>query len=368
MSEPKKPISHAKEPEPKPDMDKKASSKGGSHVRKRKLRFDRIAAVFVPLLLIVLLIGALCFHSCQRRKQPEDSGNAAVATATTKQTEKATDKPKKTTEPDVATDTTKTTTSTEETSRKDGKQITLAANGVDQGNLILINKEHSYDFPNGDPKLESVYEKRNSSYSVSDMEVQLDAETIAQLNKMMSAFETETGLGGMQVFSGYRDKADQDSRYEDGSTGFRGGYSDYHSGRSFNLKINFGDGTSDYYNAEKYPKYSWIAEHAAEYGFVVRYPDGKDEKTGEDSRTYTFRYVGVPHALYMQEHNLCLEEYIDRVHSYSADNPLEITADGKTYQVFYVGIGGTKDVQVTIPSGTYTASGDNISGYIVTCE
>ena len=130
MSEPKKPISHAKEPEPKPDMDKKASSKGGSHVRKRKLRFDRIAAVFVPLLLIVLLIGALCFHSCQRRKQPEDSGNAVVATATTKQTEKATDKPKKTTEPDVATDTTKTTTSTEETSRKDGKQITLAAKGV----------------------------------------------------------------------------------------------------------------------------------------------------------------------------------------------------------------------------------------------
>ena len=294
MSEPKKPISHAKEPEPKPDMDKKASSKGGSHVRKRKLRFDRIAAVFVPLLLIVLLIGALCFHSCQRRKQPEDSGNAVVATATTKQTEKATDKPKKTTEPDVATDTTKTTTSTEETSRKDGKQITLAAKGVDQGNLILINKEHSYDFPNGDPKLESVYEKRNSSYSVSDMEVQLDAETIAQLNKMMSAFETETGLGGMQVFSGYRDKADQDSRYEGGSTGFRGGYSDYHSGRSFNLKINFGDGTSDYYNAEKYPKYSWIAEHAAEYGFVVRYPDGKDEKTGEDSRTYTFRYVAYP--------------------------------------------------------------------------
>ncbi len=70
----------------------------------------------------------------------------------------------------------------------------------------------------------------------------------------------------------------------------------------------------------------------------------------------------------MQEHNLCLEEYIDRVHSYSADNPLEITADGNTYQVFYVGIGGTKDVQVTIPSGTYTASGDNISGYIVTCK
>ena len=48
MSEPKKPISHAKEPSPKPDVDKKAARKGGSHARKRKLRLDRIAAVGVP--------------------------------------------------------------------------------------------------------------------------------------------------------------------------------------------------------------------------------------------------------------------------------------------------------------------------------
>ena len=101
---------------------------------------------------------------------------------------------------------------------------------------------------------------------------------------------------------------------------------------------------------------------------MVRYPDGKEEKTGEDSRSYTFRYVGVPHAVYMTEHKLCLEEYVDKIHSYTPANPLEITADGKQYKVFYVGIGGTNDVDVTIPGKTYTASGDNISGYIVTCE
>lgn len=368
MSEPKKPISHAKEPSPKPDVDKKAARKGGSHARKRKLRLDRIAAVGVPFLLIVLLIGALCFHSCQCRKSPEESGSTPVATATTS-AEKVenSEKDTQTDAPDVATDTTKTTQA-EESSLTDGKQITLAAKGVNKGDLILINKDHSYDFPTGDPKLKSVYENRNSSYSVSDMEVQLDAETIQHLNEMMAAFEKETGLSGMQVFSGYRDKADQDARYADGSTDFKGGTSDYHSGRSFNLKINFGDGTSDYYNAEKYPQYSWIAEHAAEYGFVVRYPDGKEEKTGEDSRSYTFRYVGVPHAVYMTEHKLCLEEYVDKIHSYTPANPLEITADGKQYKVFYVGIGGTNDVDVTIPGKTYTASGDNISGYIVTCE
>ena len=91
-------------------MDKKAARKGGSHARKRKLRLDRIAAVGVPFLLIVLLIGSLCFHSCQRRKSPEESGSTPVATATTS-AEKVenSEKDTQTDAPDVATDTTKTT-------------------------------------------------------------------------------------------------------------------------------------------------------------------------------------------------------------------------------------------------------------------
>ena len=60
--------------------------------------------------LIVLLIGALCFHSCQRRKSPEESGSTPVATATTS-AEKVenSEKDTQTDAPDVATDTTKTT-------------------------------------------------------------------------------------------------------------------------------------------------------------------------------------------------------------------------------------------------------------------
>lgn len=355
--------SHAQEPRKKPDTDKKSRAKGGSHVRKRKIRFDRIAVVVVPMLLIVVLIGALCLHSCNQKQTqtPEDSGAAPVATATTAATAEDT-----TSAPDVATGTTNTSTDT--AAQMENTQITLAAKGINKGSLILINNDHSYDFPTGDPKLKSVYEERNSSYSVSDMEVQLEEETLNQLNAMMADFEEETGFRGMQVFSGYRDKADQDDRYNNGSTSFRGGYSDYHSGRTFNLKINFGDGTSDYYNAEKYPDYRWIAEHAAEYGFVVRYPDGKDSITGDESRSYTFRYVGIPHAVYMTQHKLCLEEYVEKVHDYTASDPLEIKVDDVTYAVFYVPIGGTKDVDVTIPSSNYTTSGDNISGYIVTCQ
>lgn len=346
----------------KTTADQKPRVKGGSHAKRRKIRFDRIAVVVIPMLLIIILIGALCLHSCNKsgRLNTGESSIATtpVATAVTTTAQSASES---------ANAATSTMESTADVSAN-AKQITLSAKGINKGNLIVINNDHSYDFPTGDPKLKSVYEERNSSYSVSDMEVQLDTETIAQLNAMMAAFEEETGYSGMQIFSGYRTKEDQDSRYDNGSTGFRGGCSDYHSGRSFNLKINFGDGTSDYYNAEKYPDYAWISEHAAEYGFVVRYPDNKEGVTGEESRSYTFRYVGIPHAMYMTEHKLCLEEYIEKLHSYSVDNPLEITVDDTTYSVFYVPIGGTNDVDVTIPSENYTASGDNINGYLVTCE
>lgn len=337
----------------------KEQKHGGSHVVKRKVRFDRIAAVVVPLLLIVILIGALCLRSCQKSGKLKLPHKAETTTAATTVTES---NPTQTTTP-VATD---TTAPTEQLEHTDGKEITLPANDWNKGNLIVINKEHEYSFPIDDPVLSSIHENRNSSYSVSDHEVELETETLEHLNEMMADYEAETGFNGMEIFAGYRSSEDQESRYENGNSDFHGGYSDYHTGRSFNLKIKFGDGTSDYYNAEKYPEYSWIAENAASYGFVVRYPEGKDDYTGDESRTYTFRYVGVPHAAYMTENDLCMEEYVENLQQYTADAPLEVAAEGTNYQIFYVPAesGSTK---ATVPSEAYTISGDNIGGYIITC-
>ena len=53
-----------------------------------------------------------------------------------------------------------------------------------------------------------------------------------------------------------------------------------------------------------------IAELAPQYGFVLRYPDGKSDITGVDFENWHYRYVGVENAPYMQKHNLVLEEYI----------------------------------------------------------
>ena len=53
-----------------------------------------------------------------------------------------------------------------------------------------------------------------------------------------------------------------------------------------------------------------IAQLAPQYGFVLRYPEGKSNITGVDFEHWHYRYVGVESAQYMQKRNLVLEEYI----------------------------------------------------------
>lgn len=54
----------------------------------------------------------------------------------------------------------------------------------------------------------------------------------------------------------------------------------------------------------------WIAEHATEYGLIIRYPQGKEEITGYKYEPWHVRYVGTEHAQAMQDSGAeTLEEY-----------------------------------------------------------
>ncbi len=56
--------------------------------------------------------------------------------------------------------------------------------------------------------------------------------------------------------------------------------------------------------------YAWLTEHCAEYGFILRYPEGKEEYYGTACNHAHFRYVGLEAAQYITEHGLCLEEFL----------------------------------------------------------
>ena len=57
--------------------------------------------------------------------------------------------------------------------------------------------------------------------------------------------------------------------------------------------------------------YRWLVDHCTDYGFILRYPAGKEQFYGVACRHPAhFRYVGVEAAKYITEHDLCLEEFL----------------------------------------------------------
>ena len=59
------------------------------------------------------------------------------------------------------------------------------------------------------------------------------------------------------------------------------------------------------------PVLEWMTEHCAEYGFILRYPEGREEYTGRDAEAGHFRYVGDVAAEYIMRKGITLEEFKD---------------------------------------------------------
>jgi D-alanyl-D-alanine carboxypeptidase len=54
----------------------------------------------------------------------------------------------------------------------------------------------------------------------------------------------------------------------------------------------------------------WLMAHCAEYGFILRYPDGKQQITGKEYEPWHYRYVGKEAAKEIMSRGICLEEYL----------------------------------------------------------
>lgn len=57
----------------------------------------------------------------------------------------------------------------------------------------------------------------------------------------------------------------------------------------------------------------WLKEHCAEYGFILRYPLGKEYITGIQYEPWHFRYVGKEAAANIMERGITLEEFLDEL-------------------------------------------------------
>lgn len=98
---------------------------------------------------------------------------------------------------------------------------------------------------------------------------------------------------------------------------------------------------------------------AARFGFIERYPAGARSVTHIDAEPWHFRYIGAPHAAWLTDAGLTLEEYVGRLAGYSPAAPLRRA--GCT--VFTVPEGAAFSVP---ESARWTASADNCGRTVVT--
>lgn len=83
----------------------------------------------------------------------------------------------------------------------------------------------------------------------------------------------------------------------------------------------------------KEPECIWMAEHCHEYGFILRYPQDKEDVTEINYEPWHMRYVGIPAATYIMENGLCLEEFTEELQQAIRDY-LEAGGDRSRVEAF----------------------------------
>lgn len=148
-----------------------------------------------------------------------------------------------------------------------------------------------------------------------------ETEASGPLWEMIAAAKKE----GIKLWmtSGYRSYYDQQYIYNgyvkrDGQEkadtySARPGHSEHQTGLAYDLNDldwNFGET----------PEGMWIAENCHKYGFILRYPEGKEKITGYKYEPWHIRYLGVEKATEIFESGLCLEEFLNITSTYAEDS------------------------------------------------
>lgn len=243
------------------------------------------------------------------------------------------------------------------------------------GDLILVNRDHRY-YSLGGEDLVSISDMNAENdcncFTAVDASYTILRQAYEPMARMIRDFYDIYYNDKLIIYGSYRTTEFQQQLYDEdlAATGESEsdrvappGYSEHETGLAFDFteaENHDYDGTGDY---------AWLNENCYKYGFIVRYQKDKEKITKFSDEPWHFRYVGVPHAYYMNEHKLCLEEYIGliRKHSYDGEH-LEFSDGENDYEVYFVASDDASEkTSVPVPNGIrYDISGNNDDGFIVT--
>ncbi|MGZ4032734.1 MAG: M15 family metallopeptidase [Tumebacillaceae bacterium] len=265
-----------------------------------------------------LLAGSvLMFVGCSNPLTATTIANAPLPSAQTKeQTPNSTPDTKTTT----GQKTTPTTPSTDKTAEKptstNSKTDAVHVVSDPASVMVLVNKQNAlpadYSPANliDDPNVPFIFSGKD--------EKRLMRKDMAEaLEKMIAAAKKDgVGLAGVSAYRSYNTQKSLFNYYvqTQGEKQARRysavpGTSEHETGLAIDLSGTTGKCAADDCFGGT-PEANWIATHCADYGFIVRYPQGKESITGYAYEPWHVRYVGVDVAKEITSKGLTLEEYL----------------------------------------------------------
>jgi D-alanyl-D-alanine carboxypeptidase len=159
----------------------------------------------------------------------------------------------------------------------------------------------------------------------------------------------------LYIRSAYRTQAQQAAILSDGGDALevcQPGASEHHTGLALDVYVRGFAG----HGFIQSPEGQFVNARCYEYGFIVRYPQGKSDITGIAFEPWHLRYVGKPHAEIIYKNNLTLEEYLQS---------LDL---GRFYAASGVIISRQQGDALTLPKGltNITLSDDGRDNYLIT--
>ena len=188
---------------------------------------------------------------------------------------------------------------------------------LDDPRMILVNRAHpiTEDYP--------VETKECGSATAINKTLQTEA---ADAFLSMQAAAAKDGVD-VRMQSGYRSVSYQKKLYDNKTQYYRDkglseaaarekaavivnppGCSEHNCGLAADLNSPEHTGLDEGF--ENTAAFRWLCQHAGEYGFILRYPKGAEEKTEITYEPWHWRYVGVENAAKINASGLCFEDYI----------------------------------------------------------
>lgn len=183
---------------------------------------------------------------------------------------------------------------------------------------VLVNKQ--FKLPDTYKPSDLVYPDVNFVFAEKIEKRMMRKEAAGALENMFAAAKKDgTPLAGVSAYRSHSTQTTLFNRYvqKDGEAAAKKysavpGHSEHETGLAIDVAGSTGKcAAEDCFGGT--PEAKWLEDHAHEYGFIIRYPKGKESVTGYQYEPWHLRYVGTQMAKDIKSKNSTMEEYLNAV-------------------------------------------------------